>query len=263
MNSIHLRGMLWLVAAVVILTLITSSRSIRLAERDNPRNGSPAVPSAFYHATNPDEAIAALDDAIRVEPGRGELYNLRGETLEYLGRFDEAARDFAQAARLDSGSPAAWHNLIALQDWTGSEDRGAAAATYEQHVVRAEPANALYHRNLARLLDAAGQTERAESEFRAAVNLAAGDSSYCLELARYLQGHGPAGRTEALTLLQDALARNPADRGTLSAALGELAFTEQRYELAARAYEEAYRARPMIAEYKRMADESQRRARNR
>jgi uncharacterized protein (TIGR02996 family) len=133
------------------------------------------------------------------------------------------------------------------------------AAAYKQHVVALEPAKALNHRNLAKLFDTAGQVENAEAEFAEAIRLEPQDGTLALEYAAYLQEHGPGGRTRALRVLQDALARNASEHLQIADKLGELAFTEKQYAIAAQAYSEAASLMPARVRYRQMAEESRRR----
>ena len=50
-----------------------------------------------------DKAIADLDEAIRLEPKRGNLYRDRGSIYEQKGDKAKAAADFAKAKTLGRG----------------------------------------------------------------------------------------------------------------------------------------------------------------
>jgi Flp pilus assembly protein TadD len=253
-----------IILIVALLVVAVAMRGlVRSRIHQAGHRATSAAMSAFYAAVDGPAALSALDNAIRSDPRNSELYNLRGATYEGLGRFDEAEKNFVAATRFDPRNASAWHNLIALQDWRGSANGAATATTYEQRVVNGARTDALYHRNLARLLDAAGERDRAEREFREAVSLAPSEGSYYLEFSDYLQQRGGEGRAVAIGVLKDALAHNASDRGSLTAALGRLAFTQQDYRLAAEAYEDASRLSPHIPEYREMAQESRRRVQNR
>ncbi len=47
-----------------------------------------------------DEGLASYDKAIALEPGRAELYNNRGVTLQEMGRYDHALADYDKAVEL-------------------------------------------------------------------------------------------------------------------------------------------------------------------
>lgn len=56
--------------------------------------------SCFFHAGQYEKALADIDEAIRMEPGKPEHHENRGHTLERLGRAEEAEREFKQAEEL-------------------------------------------------------------------------------------------------------------------------------------------------------------------
>jgi Flp pilus assembly protein TadD len=250
---------LWALIAIIVTAVALRGLSRHRLHVASERAATTMM-TAFYSAKDGPAALAALDRALGADPRNADLYNLRGSTYEDLGRFPEAERDFIRATRFDPNNAAAWHNLIALEDWRGTVDRAAVATAYQERVVAANSHSALYHRNLARLLDAAGKRDEAEREFRAAVDLAPADGSYYLEFSDYLQQSGTRGRVKAIALLQEAVARNASDRSRLMAAIGRLAFTSQDYQLAAKAYREASTLSPHIPEYREMADEAHRRS---
>jgi len=56
------------------------------------------------------EAIAALDQCIAIEPGFGPAYNLRGKSYAVLGRYEEALRDFNKVMSLSPNLPNGYKN---------------------------------------------------------------------------------------------------------------------------------------------------------
>lgn len=59
-------------------------------------------------------ALALLDMALKGEGDSALLYNSRGVVLRFLGRDEEAARNFRRALRLEPGFADAAHNLAAI-----------------------------------------------------------------------------------------------------------------------------------------------------
>ena len=52
-----------------------------------------------------DEALAAIDRALTLAPGRGDLLAIRGEVLQWVGREEEALDTLTQAARASFRDP--------------------------------------------------------------------------------------------------------------------------------------------------------------
>src|SRR5216110_2259301 len=81
--------------------------------------------------------------------------------LQEAGRADEAAKEFAEAIRLNPGSAKAHVNLGSLLTAKGELD---AAQSHFEQALRIEPKNAEYHSGYAFLLDQLGRKDQAASE---------------------------------------------------------------------------------------------------
>src|SRR5437016_10465878 len=89
--------------------------------------------------------------------------------LQEAGRADEAAKEFAEAIRLNPGSAKAHLNLGSLLTTKGEPDQ---AESHLEQALRIEPKNAEYHSGYAYLLEKLGQDEQAAAECEASIRLA-------------------------------------------------------------------------------------------
>ena len=53
-------------------------------------------------------AIAAYDEAIRIQPNVAGLYEARGTAYMYAGQHDDALADYSHAIELDPTNPGIW-----------------------------------------------------------------------------------------------------------------------------------------------------------
>ena len=58
-----------------------------------------------------DESLAALNEAIRLDPNRGETYNVLGFLFDNTRRFEDALAANKKACELAPENPANFHNL--------------------------------------------------------------------------------------------------------------------------------------------------------
>lgn len=70
-----------------------------------------ALATAYLQNKQPEKCQPAIDAALRLEPNNGELRILYGRLLRDLRKFDQAANQFALAAKLDPKSADAWADL--------------------------------------------------------------------------------------------------------------------------------------------------------
>src|SRR6266567_2635497 len=96
--------------------------------------------AVLYSFGHYEEALAAYEQAIRLDPNDALAYNDKGNTLSALARYEEALTAYKQAIRLDpnyalaySGKGSVLYNLERYEE---------ALATYEQ-AIRLDPSNAL------------------------------------------------------------------------------------------------------------------------
>jgi tetratricopeptide (TPR) repeat protein len=65
---------------------------------------------AAYRGGDFRQAIADLDQAIRLDPKDAKAYNIRGNAWDYLGDSDRALADYDEAIDLDPNNPAVFHD---------------------------------------------------------------------------------------------------------------------------------------------------------
>jgi tetratricopeptide (TPR) repeat protein len=67
----------------------------------------------YAHSQDPglyEQAVAAYDRALALDPGDGEAWNMRGVMLKFRGRYRESLASFDKALALDPENGAAWKN---------------------------------------------------------------------------------------------------------------------------------------------------------
>jgi tetratricopeptide (TPR) repeat protein len=110
------------------------------AIRLDPRNANPYVNRGFAWYTKglPDRAIADFDEAIRLDPKFGTAYNGRGEAWREKRDFDHAMADYGEAIRLlpkaDQAFP--YNNRALLWRDKGDYDR---AIADDNEAIRLDP----------------------------------------------------------------------------------------------------------------------------
>jgi tetratricopeptide (TPR) repeat protein len=142
---------------------------LRLARDDDARAQAQALLGRVLAEADQDEpAIAALSEALKLQPDDADSRALRGEILDKLGRDDEALADLAAvAAQLrDRANP-----YLDLGRFYFRRANFRLAERHFDHAVANEPRSALlyYWRGMARLR--LGDADAAASDFDAAIHL--------------------------------------------------------------------------------------------
>lgn len=79
----------------------------------------------YLDYNEPDQAVAAFSEAIRLKPHHVQAWFARGFAQASLGHFDAAIIDYSEAIRLDPRYAAAYHNrsaaLAAKGDHPGAQ----------------------------------------------------------------------------------------------------------------------------------------------
>jgi len=153
--------------------------------------------------------------------------------LQEAGRADEAAKEFAEAIRLNPGSAKAHVNLGSLLTAKGELD---AAQSHFEQGLRIEPSNAEYHSGYAYLLDQLGRKDQAAAECETAIRLAPKSPQAHYGYGAFLEKHGQP--EEAIPKYRQALQLDPAhvdariDLGSLLLEKGELTEAREHFEKA-------------------------------
>jgi len=114
---------------------------------------------ALYNLKRSQEALAAFEQAIRLDPNLALAYNNKGNALYDLVRSQEALAAFEQAIHLDPNFAAAYNNKgNALYDLKRYQE---ALAAYEQ-AIHLSPNYALAYHNKSLALSALGKKKEAQ-----------------------------------------------------------------------------------------------------
>ena len=127
--------------------------------------------TAKLHGSDADfqDALAHLNEALRLNPGDPEAHNNMGGALQRLGRYGDALREHEEALRLNPALVEARYNAGVCQQALGHVEE--ARAEYAA-AVHAQPDYAMAHYNLGTALTLLGRTGEAESAFTTAIRLA-------------------------------------------------------------------------------------------
>jgi tetratricopeptide (TPR) repeat protein len=153
--------------------------------------------------------------------------------LQEAGRDDEAAKEFAEAIRLNPGSAKAHVNLGSLLTTKGELDQ---AESHLEQALRIEPKNAEYHSGYAYLLDQLGRKDQAASECETAIRLAPKSAQAHYGYGAFLEKHGQP--EEAIAKYRQTLQLDPAhvdahiDLGSLLLEKSELTEAREHFEKA-------------------------------
>ncbi len=149
------------------------------------------------------EAVASVDEALRVSPGWATLWNLRGVLQGALGQWKEAHQSFVQANQIQDAYTVAWNNQGTALMILGDVD-GAIKALGKALTLAPKYPEALS--NLGNALLLKGEPDKAARAFRGATVLSDG-AGIQFNLAAALERLGQ--REEALGRYDAILARNP------------------------------------------------------
>ena len=153
-----------------------------------------------------------------------------GTELQEAGRADEAAKEFAEAIRLNPGSAKTHVNLGSLLTTKGELDQ---AESHFEQALRIEPKNAEYHSGYAYLLDQLGRKDQAASECETAIRLAPKSAQAALWLWRVPGKTRTGGRGNREVSTDSAVRFSPRRRPHRS---GQFAVGRRRADGSARAF---------------------------
>ena len=128
-----------------------------------------------------DEAIAELQEAIRLRPAYAEAHSNLGAALGAKGQLDQAIGQFQETIRLRPDHAEAHNNLGVAFDRQGRVDE---AISHLQEAVRLKPVSAATHFNLGNALLNKGQVDAAIRQFQQAIRLNPDDANARNNLAR-------------------------------------------------------------------------------
>lgn len=111
-----------------------------------------------------EKSVEALDDAIKYDPEKSGLYNLRGFASMQIEDLEEARDDFERAIDLDD-SPAAHRNLVLYKIMN---DQANEAVSYLLDRIRNNPKDVENWILMGDLMQRAGQEEKARTYYEQA-----------------------------------------------------------------------------------------------
>jgi len=174
---------------------------------------------------DPDRAMAAYREAIRLRPDYARAYTNLGNVLRTKGRLDDAIAAYRNAIRIKADLAKAHYNLaIALVD-KGFVDE--AIAAYEK-AIRLEPDYFMARYNLGNTLRRKGLLDEAIAVYRQAVRVKPDDAEARNNLAVALLDKGLVDQT--ITACEEALRLDPdlaAAHITLGAALRQKGLVDE------------------------------------
>lgn len=145
-------------------------------------------------AGRPEDALSALREAVRCEPGDPSAHRGAGEILHALGRFADAEASYRNALRLKPDDAAAWCNLgVTL----AALDRPAEAESAARAAIAASPDLALAHFNLGNMLQARDRLDESAASYRTAIRWAPDFADARYNLANALAALGLPAEAEA------------------------------------------------------------------
>ncbi len=188
------------------------------------------------------EAIGHYEQALRINPGYAEPHNNLGNALQQEGKIEEAIAHYEQALRINPDYVEAHYNLaVALEQAGRLQD---AIAHYEQ-ALRLTPDYAEAHYNLAVALAQQGKAQEAIGHYEQALRINPDYAEAHNNLAVALAKAGRVG--EAIGHYEQALRTNP-DHVESHINLGNALQQEGKIEEAIAHYEQALRLKPDLAE---------------
>ncbi len=150
-----------------------------------------------------------IERALKLKPDSAEAYHLRGELYLLAGRFEQAARDFRKASRLDPQLLAARLNLVTALMGLGRYRQALEAA---KEAVKLAPDDPSAHYAVGNVLERMNDTAGAEKEYRRALEFGPAslqlamlltrekrDLDYARELAKRAEEIDPADGLAAAT----------------------------------------------------------------
>jgi tetratricopeptide (TPR) repeat protein len=172
--------------------------------------------------TKPDDAIAAYNEAAKLEPKDPEPHISAGLLLENENKFADAESQYKQALAMDPSSDA----VTALANLYMRGRRFPEAEEYLKKLVAQQPQNAAAHIQLGRILAAEGKNDAAVAELQAGAKYAPADLSVQRDLADLYTTLGKNDQAEAV--YRSFLAKNPNDPA-LHRSLGQTLMREKKY----------------------------------
>jgi len=134
-----------------------------------------------------DSAIAACDEAIKLDPNLVAAYINRGATYDSKGDYDRAISDYTEAIRLDPNLAVVYNNRGAAYVSKGDYDR--AISNYNE-AIRLNPNYAVAYKNRGDVYIGRGDYDKAIADFEAALRIDPNDDDARWVLEEILERFG-------------------------------------------------------------------------
>jgi Flp pilus assembly protein TadD len=199
--------------------------------------------------SKPDEAAAAYQEAVRLQPSSADAHLSLGALLERQGDAKGAEPQYQQVLASAGGDAsskeAAGQAITALANLYMREKRFPEAENMLRKLAGARGSDAVVYLQLGRVLAAAGKYEEAASEMQTGIQLAPGDASAVRDLADiYLLSKKNA---EAEPLYRRLLQASPKD-ADLHHSLGKSLLDQRKFPEAQTEFMTAVKLKPDFGE---------------
>lgn len=94
-----------------------------------------ALASAYLNIRKHDKAVAAMEEAIRIQPGSADAYLFRGFYLHWAGRSDEAVDSIKKSMRLNPGSTGPAPFILGMSYFTSGRYEDAISTINKRYAV--------------------------------------------------------------------------------------------------------------------------------
>jgi tetratricopeptide (TPR) repeat protein len=179
--------------------------------------------NALAALRNPADAIAQIEEALKVSPESSRAYMSLGAMKMRGGDAKEAETAFRQAVALD---PSSTNAKLALANFLWAAQRSPEAESLLKETLAKEPQNLLANRMLAALFIASNRVAEAEQPLKTVADVAKTPETR-MELADYYVG---AGRPQDATRLLGELSSNPASNADAELRLATLDYIGGKVE---------------------------------
>lgn len=203
---------------------------------------------ALLGRKEPGNAIQALQDALKRNPGSADLRQILARTAMVTGQFDVAIEQYRQ---LDTAFPGSVDVQRALASAWSAQGNSAAAVAVLQPAVQKNPANAPASLDFAHALIRAGRSGDAKLEYRRILKIQP-DNANALNDLSYLMSQSGENLDEALALARKGT-QFAADEGlktSLQDTLGSIYLKKRMLESALQSFRVAADNRPENTTYR-------------
>ena len=102
---------------------VTADRRATIGALTNDANFYREQGIASQRSGDFQQAIASLDEAIRLDPNDSQAYDIRANAWDEMGIFNRALADYDEAIRLDPNNPVLFHDRGVMWQHKGELDR--------------------------------------------------------------------------------------------------------------------------------------------